>query len=363
MAFEEKATIKAQILADLVENTQGLITAAKLKYILDTIVDSYLDPSSPVGDASFLNGKTAAQIQSDAEAAAAIYSDSLVVGLWDDRGVYDASLATYPSVGGSGPSGQILKGDIWSITVAGTIGDKVLGIGDTLRALVDDPGSTDANWAAQENNIGYTPENVDNKDTDSTFAANSDTKYPSQKAVKTAMDLKADLVSGVVPGAQLPSSTPGVAGVAKVASQSEVDSGTNVYKMVAPLALKNLFQRKRGFWFDGTEYTEYIDKRYYTLTTNASGIVSTYLTDDGNPKSGSNNFLFETVFFASGQANALQATGEAPTCFGFEYNETTGQMQWKFLESDTGVGESLIEEESGTTVICFVEGIRTTFTA
>lgn len=36
--------------------------------------------------------------------------------------------------------------------------------------------------------IGYTPENVANKDVDGTFAANSDTKYPSQKAVKTYTD-------------------------------------------------------------------------------------------------------------------------------------------------------------------------------
>jgi hypothetical protein len=40
--------------------------------------------------------------------------------------------------------------------------------------------------------LGYTPENVVNKDTDGTLAANSDTKYPSQKAVKTAIDTKAN---------------------------------------------------------------------------------------------------------------------------------------------------------------------------
>ena len=38
--------------------------------------------------------------------------------------------------------------------------------------------------------LGYTPENVANKDTDGTLAANSDTKYPSQKAVKTYADTK-----------------------------------------------------------------------------------------------------------------------------------------------------------------------------
>lgn len=36
--------------------------------------------------------------------------------------------------------------------------------------------------------IGYTAENVVNKDTDGTFAANSDAKYPSQRASKTYID-------------------------------------------------------------------------------------------------------------------------------------------------------------------------------
>ena len=38
--------------------------------------------------------------------------------------------------------------------------------------------------------IGYTPENIANKSTDGTLSANSDTLYPSQKAVKTYVDSK-----------------------------------------------------------------------------------------------------------------------------------------------------------------------------
>lgn len=40
--------------------------------------------------------------------------------------------------------------------------------------------------------LGYTPEDVANKSIDPTFASNSDTLYPSQKAVKTALDNFAD---------------------------------------------------------------------------------------------------------------------------------------------------------------------------
>lgn len=43
----------------------------------------------------------------------------------------------------------------------------------------------------KQDSIGYIPENSSNKDTDGTLAANSDTKYPSQKAVKTYVDANA----------------------------------------------------------------------------------------------------------------------------------------------------------------------------
>lgn len=90
------------------------------------------------------------------------YADSLVVGLWDDRGSYDASPNTYPASGGSGTAGAVLKGDIWTISVAGTLGGVAVGIGDTVRALVDTPAQTASNWSVLENNIGYVPANVAN---------------------------------------------------------------------------------------------------------------------------------------------------------------------------------------------------------
>lgn len=116
------------------------------------------------------------------------YVDPLVQGLLDDRGNYDASVNTFPASGGSGSAGAIVKGDTWYISVAGTLGGVAVGIGDTIRALVDSPGQTASNWAILEGNIGYVPENVANKDTDTALSANSDTKYASQKAVKAYID-------------------------------------------------------------------------------------------------------------------------------------------------------------------------------
>jgi hypothetical protein len=100
-----------------------------------------------------------------AETNAKAYADGLVVGLWDDRGSFDASVNAYPSTGGSGTAGAILKGDAWTVSVAGTLPTgQVVEIGDLVRALIDTPGNTQANWAITQNNIGYVAENTANKD-------------------------------------------------------------------------------------------------------------------------------------------------------------------------------------------------------
>lgn len=117
-----------------------------------------------------------------AENNAKTYADGLVVGVWNERGNFDASGGAYPSTGGSGSAGAIKKGDAWRISVAGTLPTGVVvNISDTVRALVNSPGQTQANWAVLEGNLGYTPENTSNKATD--FSTVNDTLYPTVKAV------------------------------------------------------------------------------------------------------------------------------------------------------------------------------------
>lgn len=123
------------------------------------------------------------------------YVDSSVVGLLDDRGNYDASVNTFPASGGSGTAGAILKGDLWIISAAGTLGGSAVEIGDQIRALVDTPWQTASNWAISQANIGYVPENVANKE--NTTIDTSTTKYPTVNLLKTGLDTKqATLVSG-----------------------------------------------------------------------------------------------------------------------------------------------------------------------
>jgi hypothetical protein len=90
-----------------------------------------------------------------AQAAAQAYADSLVVGLLDDRGNYDASGNVFPSSGGSGTAGAVKKGDLWTVSVAGTLGGTAVTAGDVVRAIADTPGQTAGNWSVTENNFGY----------------------------------------------------------------------------------------------------------------------------------------------------------------------------------------------------------------
>lgn len=144
------------------------------------------------------------------------YVDGSVAGLLDYRGGYDASGNTYPTTGGSGTAGAVLKGDMWVISVAGTLGGEAVQIGDSIIANVDTPAQTASNWNHLNANISYVPENVANR-----LAAfqgtPDDTHYPSEKLVKDSLDAKLAITSK--------------------ASSSEINGGTDNDKYITPDAL------------------------------------------------------------------------------------------------------------------------------
>lgn len=69
------------------------------------------------------------------------------------RGGYDASSNLFPTTGGSGVAGAVQAGDVWSVTVPGTLGGTAVSNGDTILALVDTPGQTAANWSINSNGV------------------------------------------------------------------------------------------------------------------------------------------------------------------------------------------------------------------
>lgn len=123
------------------------------------------------------------------------YADGLVVGLWDDRGAYTVNAAgniNYPSSAGSGVAGALMKGDIFTVagavTGVSTVNNIAVNNGDTVRALVDNPSTTNnAHWAIAENNIGYVPENTANKTTNTDLSGAAGT-YPDTPTVKSYID-------------------------------------------------------------------------------------------------------------------------------------------------------------------------------
>ena len=81
------------------------------------------------------------------------------IGNLNDRGDFDASADHFPSADGSGTGGAILKGNLWRISVEGTIGGTHVYVGYTIRALVDAPTDTAADWNIMNVGLGYIPVN------------------------------------------------------------------------------------------------------------------------------------------------------------------------------------------------------------
>jgi hypothetical protein len=138
-----------------------------------------------------------AQAAADAAvlASANAYADSIVVGLLNDRGNYDASGNTFPTTGGSGSGGAIKKGDLWTIDTPGILGGQNVEIGDVIRALQNAPGQTASKWAITQNNIGYVAENAANRL--SAFQPTPDNlHYISEKLAYDQLALKEPTITG-----------------------------------------------------------------------------------------------------------------------------------------------------------------------
>ena len=145
--------------------------------------------SADAGD--FDPAGSASTAQSNAES----YANGLITSVYKMQGSYNPqTTGNFPTSANTVGSIPIKQAFIWlvsGVSVQYTFQGVTVNNGDTIVALIDNPSATtSADWHITEANLGYTPENENNKDTDGTLAANSDTKYPSQKAVKTYADTK-----------------------------------------------------------------------------------------------------------------------------------------------------------------------------
>jgi hypothetical protein len=169
--------------AEWADDTGGAITGADVTTALGYTPENQANKSTNVAT------DAASDVKYPSAKAVNTAIQSAVVGLWDDRGNFNASVNTFPTTGGSGSAGAILKGDIWTISVIAVSGP-LLGypVGSTVRALTDTPGQTAGNWDVLNVGIGYVAENSANKSTDIAADTGSNTKYPSVAAVETAIE-------------------------------------------------------------------------------------------------------------------------------------------------------------------------------
>lgn len=115
-------------------------------------------------------------------AEAKAYAEHLVVGLWDDRGNYNAGSNIFPANGGSGAGGMVLKGDVWTINGPGSLGGVQVTLRQTVRALNDAPGQDATKWAIA----------LANTDLDDAITSGVTGRAPSQRAVFDALAQKAN---------------------------------------------------------------------------------------------------------------------------------------------------------------------------
>ena len=162
--------------------------------------------SADVGDFDTAGSASTAQINAQS------YADGLITSVYKVQGSYNPqTTGNFPTSANTVGSIPIKQAFIW--IVSGVFGQYTFqGVtvnnGDTIVALIDNPSATtSADWHITESNLGYTPENQNNKDTDGTLADNSDTKYPSQKAVKTYADTKQAALADVITADTYGSST------------------------------------------------------------------------------------------------------------------------------------------------------------
>lgn len=134
-------------------------------------------PTGLAGDNSLLVANTAF-VQQELAAAQ--------TGVWKDQGNFSAAGGAWPTSANTLLNDAPKAGYLWKISTGGTLtGGVVLNTGDIIRALVDNPTNSANDWAANESNLGYVPENQANKVTNLTTPNN--TTFPTTQAVADAL--------------------------------------------------------------------------------------------------------------------------------------------------------------------------------
>lgn len=158
------------------------------------------------------------------DAANKQYVDGLLDVTLKTPDSWDASVGTFPT--DYKGSGVVADGDTFYVTVAGTMGSTVVNVGDLLVAKVDSPAQVDANWFVLESNRDQATESIK--------------------------------------------------GVAEIATQAEVDAGTDDERIVTPLKLRSLLDDEEILAGNG------LTKDGFTIELGGTLDQATSINNDGN---------------------------------------------------------------------------------
>ena len=159
------------------------------------------------------------------------YIATLVGGLGNLEGGWDASSGSFPV--GSSPVAGTKPGDYWYVTIAGTVDSNPFNVGDVIIAKIAAAStSSAADWIKIEVNRDQATESVlglvtlATQTEVNTGTNTTDAVTPATLAGRTATETRA--------------------GIAEIATQTETNTGTDDATIVTPLKLKTLLDNRTG---------------------------------------------------------------------------------------------------------------------
>lgn len=156
------------------------------------------------------------------------YIDNAVGGLGNLEGAWDASTAAFPVA-----AGGTKRGDYWFVSVAGTVGGEAFNIGDVIIANKDAASTTlIADWIRLEVNRQQ-----------ATATVLGLVQLATQAEVNTGTETAKVVTPETLAGR---TATETRTGIAEIATQVETDAGTDDTRIVTPLKLKTLLDNRTG---------------------------------------------------------------------------------------------------------------------
>jgi hypothetical protein len=204
------------------------VTFAKLQQLATmTVVGNVTGSTANAAEVSVITDgtlATASNANIPTSTAVKTYVDAQIGALGNLEGAWDASTGAFPV--GSSPVVGTKKGDYWYVSVAGTVNGVPFNVGDMLIALVNSASTTTyaANWTSLEVNRDQATTTV----LGLVFIA-------TQTEVNTGTDAVKAVTPATLAGR---TATETRTGIAALATQTQTNTGTDDATIVTPLKLK-----------------------------------------------------------------------------------------------------------------------------